>query len=333
MRFQNILITGGAGFIGSHYTRLALKAHPGAKVTVVDKLTYAGNLANLADIKSRIRFVKADIADAARMAPLFKGLQAVVHLAAETHVDRSIGGPEAFLRSNVLGTHCLLEAARKAKVARFVAVSTDEVYGSRPRGFFKEEDRLSPSSPYSASKAASDLLALSYHATYGLPVMVTRCSNNYGPNQYPEKLIPLFITNLLEGKTVPVYGDGSNRRDWIYVEDHARAIDLVLKRGRPGEVYNIEGRQEKDNLSVTRAVLKALGLGLDRIEHVKDRPGHDWRYAIDGRKLRALGFTPGEDFESGIARTVAWYCENLKWWRPLKQGAFQAYYRKQYGRR
>jgi dTDP-glucose 4,6-dehydratase len=333
MRFNSILVTGGAGFIGSHYARLALKAHPGAKVTVVDKLTYAGNLANLADIRGRIRFVKADIADAARMAPLFKGLQAVVHLAAETHVDRSIGGPEAFLRTNVLGTHCLLEAARKAKVARFVAVSTDEVYGSRKSGFFREGDRLSPSSPYSASKAASDLLALSYHTTFGLPVVVTRCSNNYGPNQYPEKLIPLFITNLLEGKQVPVYGDGSNRRDWIYVEDHARAIDLALTEGEPGEVYNIDGRQEKDNLSVTRAVLKALGLGEDRIEHVKDRPGHDWRYAIDGRKLRALGFAPREDFKSGIARTVAWYCANPGWWRPLKAGAFKAYYRKQYAKR
>jgi len=333
MRFKSILITGGAGFIGSHYARLALKAHPGARVTVVDKLTYAGNLANLADIRGRIRFVKADIADAARMAPLFKGLDAVVHLAAETHVDRSIGGPEAFLRTNVLGTHCLLDAARKSGVARFVAVSTDEVYGSRASGFFREGDRLSPSSPYSASKAASDLLALSYHATYGLPVMVTRCSNNYGPNQYPEKLIPLFITNLLEGKQVPVYGDGSNRRDWIYVEDHARAIDLVLKKGAPGEVYNIDGRQEKDNLSVTRAVLKALSLGEGRIEHVKDRPGHDWRYAIDGRKLRALGFAPREDFKSGIARTVAWYSANPRWWQPLKAGAFKAYYRKQYAKR
>jgi dTDP-glucose 4,6-dehydratase len=333
MKLKSILITGGAGFIGSHYVKLAVRKHAGARIVVVDKLTYAGNKANLAEVKGRIQFIKADIGDAKAMAKAFKDMDAVVHFAAETHVDRSIGEPDAFLRTNVLGTHVLLEAAKNAKVGRFVHVSTDEVYGSRDKGYFKEADLLSPSSPYSSSKAASDLLALSYHTTFGLPVMVTRCTNNYGPNQYPEKLIPLFVTNLIEGQQVPVYGDGSNRRDWIYAEDHCRAVDLVLGKGTPGEIYNIAGGQEKDNLSVTHAVLKHCKLGKERIRYVQDRPGHDWRYAIDDRKIRAMGFKPKESFDSGIEKTVAWYQANPQWWRPIKSGAFKQYYLKQYGSR
>jgi dTDP-glucose 4,6-dehydratase len=331
-QYRNILVTGGAGFIGSHYVKWVLKARPDARVTVLDKLTYAGNLANLAEVRGRIRFVRGDIADFKVVRPLFKNLRAVAHFAAETHVDRSIGSAGDFLRTNVLGTQVLLQAAQEAGVKRFVHVSTDEVYGSRPKGYFTEDDTLRPSSPYSASKAASDLLALSYFTTYGLPVMVTRCTNNYGPNQYPEKLIPLFITNLVEGKKVPVYGDGTNRRDWIYVEDHCRAVDLVLGRGKPGQDYNIAGGQEKDNLAVTRTVLKLMGLGLQRIQYVKDRPGHDWRYAISDARIRRMGFKPKESFESGIARTVAWYKANAAWWEPIKSGAFKQYYLKHYGK-
>jgi dTDP-glucose 4,6-dehydratase len=341
VKIKNLLITGGAGFIGSHYVKLAIKSHPGARITVLDKLTYAGNLENLKEVWSRIRFVKGDIADPRAVRPLFKDLDAVVHFAAETHVDRSIGQPDAFLRTNVFGTYTLLEAAREARLARFVHVSTDEVYGSAPAGkFFRETDRLNPSSPYSSSKAASDLLALSYHTTFGLPVLVTRCTNNYGPNQYPEKVIPLFTTNLVEGKRVPVYGSGKNRRDWIYVGDHCRGVDLVLKKGVAGEIYNIAGEAEMDNLALTRNLLEGLA-SLDkagdyrpesRIEFVQDRPGHDFRYAIDCGKIKKIGYRPQETFSSGIRKTVAWYRENAWWWKPLKARKL-AHYRGHYAKK
>ncbi|NLX49382.1 MAG: dTDP-glucose 4,6-dehydratase [Methanospirillum sp.] len=317
---MRLLVTGGCGFIGTNFVRDQLARHPDRTVVNLDALTYAGNPANLADLAPdpRYLFVHGDIRDAALVETLVEGADAVVHFAAESHVDRSIADPGAFVSTNVQGTFTLLEAARRAGVERFVHVSTDEVYGSIREGAFREADPLRPSSPYSASKAGSDLLALAYHATHGLPVAVTRCSNNYGPYQFPEKLIPLFVTNLLEGEKVPVYGSGKNVREWIYVLDHCRAVDLVLEKGAPGEVYNIGSGVEKTNLEITDALLRLLGRDGSWVEHVEDRKGHDFRYAIDCSKLRSLGWAPSFTFEEALAATVDWYRTHEAWWRPLK---------------
>ncbi|REF35084.1 dTDP-glucose 4,6-dehydratase [Thermasporomyces composti] len=323
-----ILVTGAAGFVGSHFVRTLLTGgYPslaGARVTVLDKLTYAGNLANLDPVRDLpgFSFVHGDIADAALVDEVLPGHDAVVHFAAESHVDRSIKGAADFVMTNVVGTHTLLDAALRHGVSPFIHVSTDEVYGSILEGSWPETDPLQPNSPYSASKAASDLIALSYHRTHGLDVRVTRCSNNYGPYQFPEKVIPLFITNLLEGKKVPLYGDGLNVRDWLHVDDHCRAIALVLEKGRPGEIYNIGGGTELTNKELTDRLLAACGATWDSVEYVEDRKGHDRRYSVDWTKIREeLGYTPQRDFETGLAETVAWYRENRAWWEPLKKRA------------
>jgi dTDP-glucose 4,6-dehydratase len=327
-----IVVTGGAGFIGSNFVRYLLQRYQDVEVLNLDKLTYAGNLENLRAVEGdpRYAFVRGDICDAAAVREALAGADAVVNFAAETHVDRSITGPQDFISTDVLGTHTLLEAVRELGVNRFVQIGTDEVYGSAERGAFTEESPLAPSSPYSASKAAADLLVLAYHRTYGAPVLVTRSSNNYGPYQYPEKIIPLFITNAIEGEPVPVYGDGLNARDWLYVGDNCAAIDTVLQRGREGEVYNIGGGNEVRNLALTRQILKLLGRGPDLIRFVADRPGHDRRYAIDCAKVRALGWEAGTPFERGLAETVTWYRENEPWWRAIKSGEWRAYYERQY---
>ncbi|UZJ33404.1 dTDP-glucose 4,6-dehydratase [Streptomyces endophytica] len=319
-----LLVTGAAGFIGSHYVRGLLGgAYPGAgdvRVTVLDKLTYAGNPANLAPVRDHpgFTFVRGDICDGPLLADLLPGHDAVVNFAAESHVDRSIAGADAFVRTNVLGTHTLLEAVRRTGVPRFVQISTDEVYGSIEDGAWTEESPLLPNSPYAATKASADLLVRSYARTHGLDASITRCSNNYGPYQYPEKVIPLFVTSLLSGGTVPLYGDGRHVRDWLHVDDHCRGIQLVLERGRPGEVYHIGGGEELTNLDLTELLLDACGAGSDRIRHVADRPGHDRRYALDDRKLRALGYAPEVPFRTGLLRTVAWYRDNPGWWQPLR---------------
>ncbi len=313
-----LLVTGGAGFIGSNFIRRVLAAHPDTSVLNLDALTYAGNPANLADLANdpRYRFVHADICDRASVRDAFKkGVTSVVHFAAESHVDRSIHDSGPFVRTNVLGTQVLLDAAREHPVEKFVHVSTDEVYGSLgDTGAFTETTPLAPSSPYSASKAASDLLALAYAHTFHMPITVTRCSNNYGPYQYPEKLIPLFIKNLLSDQSVPVYGDGQQVRDWLHVSDHCGAIEAVWQKGRPGEVYNIGGRCERTNLDLTHELLRLLGKPRSLIRHVADRPGHDRRYAIDCTKIeRELGWRPEVTFEAGLANTVAWYRANQRW--------------------
>ncbi len=317
---MKLLVTGGAGFIGSHFIKYILKTYPTYRVVNLDKLTYSGNLDNLKEIASnkRYRFVKGDIVDRKAVDSLVKSVDAVVHFAAETHVDRSIKDGGVFVRTNVNGTHALLEAALKYKLKRFVHVSTDEVYGSRLKGYFKEEDNLNPSSPYSAAKASSDLLARSYFITYGMDVVITRCSNNFGPNQYPEKVIPLFVTNLLEGKKVPLYGAGKNVRDWIYVTDHCRGVDTVLHKGKAGEIYNIAGENYRDNLTLTKTILNMMGKSTSMIERVPDRLGHDFRYAIDCAKIRKIGFKPQVSFEDGIRQTVNWYQDNSWWWKKLK---------------
>ncbi|MEU9122230.1 dTDP-glucose 4,6-dehydratase [Streptomyces sp. NPDC048506] len=323
---MRLLVTGAAGFIGSHYVRSLLTgAYPAAtdvRVTVLDKLTYAGNPANLAPVRDHpgLTFVHGDICDGPLLADLLPGHDAVVNFAAETHVDRSLSGPDAFVRTNVLGTHTLLEAVRRAAVPRLVHVSTDEVYGSIDTGSWTEESPLLPNSPYAATKASADLLVRSYARTHGLDVSITRCSNNYGPYQYPEKVIPLFVTNLLSGGTVPLYGDGRNVRDWLHVDDHCRGIHLVLERGRPGEIYHIAGGEELTNRRLTELLLDACGAGPDRIRHVPDRPGHDHRYALDDHKLRTLGYAPQVPFPTGLLHTVAWYRANPDWWQPLRHG-------------
>jgi dTDP-glucose 4,6-dehydratase len=319
---KKLLVTGGAGFIGSNFIRKVMQKYPDLHVTNLDALTYAGNLNNLSDVSNnpRYTFVKGDICDAATVVKCMQGADAVVHFAAESHVDNSITGPSVFERTNVLGTLTLLEAARQSRIQRFVHVSTDEVYGSRLTGEFSEEDSIAPSSPYSAAKAASDLFVQAYHKTYGVPVIITRSSNNFGPYQHPEKLIPLFVTNLLEGKKVPLYGDGMNVRDWIHVEDNCDAIDFVLRNGQVGEIYNIAGTTSLPNIEITKSILTALGKDESHIEYVKDRPGHDRRYAITDKKLRALGWKPKHDFNTALAQTIAWYKANEKWWKPLKVG-------------
>jgi dTDP-glucose 4,6-dehydratase len=323
---DRVLVTGGAGFIGSHYVRqLVTGAYPAfaeASVIVLDLMTYAGNEENLAPVSGDKRFelVVGDVRDADLLAELLPRTDVVVHFAAESHVDRSIAGADDFMHTNVLGTYILLQACRSAGVRRIVQVSTDEVYGSITTGSWTEEHPLEPNSPYSASKASADLIARSFHRTHGLPVCVTRCSNNYGPYQFPEKIIPLFVTNLLEGGAIPLYGDGGNVRDWLHVDDHCRAVQLVVEGGRPGEVYNIGGGTELSNRELTARLLKEVGADWSFVRNVTDRPGHDQRYSIDWTKIRTeLGYLPHTDLETGLAGTVRWYIENRSWWEPLRE--------------
>jgi dTDP-glucose 4,6-dehydratase len=320
---RRYLVTGGAGFIGSNFIRYLLDHEAGAAVTNLDLLTYAGVEATVRELDAdpRHTFVRGDIGDAALVERLLPGHDVVVNFAAETHVDRSITGPAVFLQTNVVGLGVLLDAARRHGVPRFLQVSTDEVYGSLTAGFAPEDAPLRPSSPYSASKAAGDLLAASYGTTFGYPVVVTRCTNNYGPYQFPEKVIPLFVTNLLDGRKVPLYGEGRNERDWLHVADHCAALHLLVDRGTPGEVYNIGADAQLPNIELTRRILTALGKGEEMIERVADRPGHDLRYAVDSSKLRRLGWAPARSFEEHLAATVEWYRSRPDWWRPLKEGS------------
>lgn len=323
---MQIFVTGGAGFIGSAYVRALLQdEYPGAvgaSVTVLDLLSYSGNRANLPLTDSRLRFVQGDIADSALLRELLPGHDAIVHFAAESHVDRSISGALPFVQTNVLGTQTLLDAARAAGVGRFLHVSTDEVYGSIAEGSWTEDWPLAPNSPYAASKAGSDLMALAAHRTHDMDVVVTRCSNNYGHHQFPEKVIPLFVTNLLDGKQVPLYGDGGNIRDWLHVSDHCRGIQLALEKGRAGEVYNIGGGTELSNRSLTERLLAACGADWDMVRQVEDRKGHDRRYSLDITKIsNELGYTPQVTLDEGLAATVTWYRENRDWWEPLKARA------------
>ena len=322
---MKILVTGGAGFIGSHYVRSVLTGAWGGReptgVVVRDKHTYAGNLENLAPVREsdRLRFVHGDITDVDLLDEVLPGHDAVVHFAAESHVDRSIRGAAPFVTTNVLGTQTLLDAALRHGIPRFVHVSTDEVYGSIEHGSWTEDWPLAPNSPYSAAKAGSDLLALAYHQTYRMDVVVTRCSNNYGPHQFPEKVIPFFVTNLLDGRRVPLYGDGGNVRDWLHVADHCAGIDLVLRGGRAGEVYHIGGGTELTNKDLTARLLEGCGVGWDMVTYVEDRKGHDRRYSLDITKIsEELGYAPAVDFEDGLAGTIDWYRENRAWWEPLK---------------
>jgi dTDP-glucose 4,6-dehydratase len=317
MRF---FVTGGAGFIGSNYVRHLLATDPDAQVTNFDKLTYAGNPASLADLDAdpRYAFVRGDICDADLVGQVLPGHDVVVNFAAETHVDRSLVAPLEAVRTNTVGVATLAEAARHAGVGRFLQVGTDEEYGTISDGSFKETDRLEPSSPYSAAKAGGALVALAYATSHKLDVVVTRCTNNYGPYQLPEKVIPLFVTNLIDGHQVPLYGSGGNVRDWLYVADHCTAIDLVLRRGTAGEVYNVAAGNEVTNLELTRRILAAFGAGEEMIAYVDDRPGHDWRYSLDAAKVRELGWAPAHHFDAGLASTIAWYRGHQDWWRPMK---------------
>ena len=330
---MKLLVTGGAGFIGSNFIRLCMKRHPAWELVNLDKLTYAGNLDNLREIDSdpRYRFVRGDIADAELVGRLAgEGLDAIVNFAAETHVDRSIGNADDFIRTDVYGTFVLLEAARLHKVGKFIQISTDEVYGSIERGSFVETDTLMPRNPYSASKAGADRLAYSYWATYRLPVVITRASNNFGPFQYPEKVIPLFVTNALKDIPLPLYGDGMNVRDWLFVEDHCAAVEFLLEKGVDGEVYNIGGGNELPNAELTRFILDYLKKPATLIKRVKDRQGHDRRYSLNCDKLKALGWKPRTDFEQAMRETIDWYVQNERWWSRLKSGEYMEYYRKQY---
>jgi dTDP-glucose 4,6-dehydratase len=334
----NVLVTGGAGFIGSNFVRWAHNAHPDWQITTLDKLTYAGRMENLAAVMNspRHRFVHGDIADVAVAGPLVRESELVVHFAAETHVDRSIQSAADFITTDVIGTFVLLEAARQApNLKRFIQISTDEVYGSVPTGASRETDELRPRNPYSASKAGADRLAYSYWATYNVPVIITRASNNYGPNQFPEKVIPLFVTNAIDNIPVPLYGDGLNVRDWLHVDDHCRGIDVVIDSGTNGEVYNIGGGNEVTNVDLTHRILELAGRPSTLIREVADRQGHDRRYALDTSKLRGLGWAPQVGFEQGLAATVDWYRQNETWWRPIKEQdqAYRTYYQAQYGTR
>jgi dTDP-glucose 4,6-dehydratase len=328
-------VTGGSGFIGSNFVRHVLATHPEDRIVNLDKLTYAGNPANLADLERdpRYAFVRGDICDAKLVRDAARGVDAIVNFAACTHVDRSLMEPDEFLRTDVFGVFTLLEAVKELKIPRLLHISTDEVYGSVERGSSREIDPLRPSNPYSASKAAGDLLALAYWQTHRLPVLITRSSNNFGSNQYPEKVIPLFVTNALDDQPLPLYGDGKNVRDWLYVLDNCAAIDLVLRKGGEGEVYNIGGGHEVENVVLTRQILRLTGKPESLIKPVKDRPGHDRRYSVDSKKVRQLGWAPRHRFPDALATTVAWYREHESWWRPLKSGEFRAYYEKQYGHR
>ncbi|MDD3115404.1 MAG: dTDP-glucose 4,6-dehydratase [Anaerovibrio sp.] len=337
---MTIIVTGGAGFIGSNFIFYMLKEHPGYRLVCLDKLTYAGNLSTLESVLGRddFRFVRADICDREAVERLFaeEKPDMVVNFAAESHVDRSIENPGIFLETNILGTSVLMDACRKYGVQRYHQVSTDEVYGDlpldRPDLFFTEETPLHTSSPYSSSKAGADLLVLAYCRTYGLPVTISRCSNNYGPYHFPEKLIPLMIANALANKPLPVYGEGLNVRDWLYVEDHCRAIDLIIHKGRVGEVYNVGGHNEKQNIEIVKIICRELDRSEELIVHVEDRKGHDRRYAIDPAKIhRELGWLPETKFEDGIKKTVRWYLDNQKWWQEIISGEYQQYYEKMYG--
>lgn len=336
---MNLLVTGGAGFIGSNFVRYMLNKYPEYKIVNYDLLTYAGNLENLKDIQEHPRyvFVKGDIRNDQLVDYIVKShhIDVIVNFAAESHVDRSISDPNVFVKTNVLGTQVLLDVARANNIQKYVQISTDEVYGSLgDTGYFTEETPLAPNSPYSASKASADLLVRAYHETYGLDVNITRCSNNYGPYHFPEKLIPLMITNALEGKELPIYGDGQNIRDWLHVKDHCAAIDLVIHKGKRGEVYNIGGHNERTNNEIVHLIVEKLGVSKSLIKYVADRPGHDRRYAIDSTKIMTeLGWKPQYTFERGIEETIQWYINNSDWWKRIKSGEYMAYYQKQYGER
>jgi dTDP-glucose 4,6-dehydratase len=334
---MKILVTGGAGFIGSNFIHQTLKAHPDWDVTNLDKVTYAGNLENLQGIEKdpRYHFVKGDIADHEVVDSLLaQKFDVIVNFAAESHVDRSILDATPFIDTNIRGTQVLLEGVRKHGVGKYIQVSTDEVYGSIDKGSFTEKSPLDPSSPYSACKASADLLCLAYFKTHHTPIVITRCTNNYGPYQFPEKLIPLVISNAMEGKPIPVYGDGLNVRDWIYVLDHCRALDTVIQYGKTGEIYNVAGNSEKTNLELIRAILRHLKKPESLIKFVTDRPGHDRRYAIDGTKIeKELGWKPAYAYEDALASTVDWYLQNEAWWRRIKSGDYLKYYDTWYGHR
>jgi dTDP-glucose 4,6-dehydratase len=331
---MKILVTGGAGFIGSNFLKHILAQYPHYKIVNLDKLTYAGNLDNLSDVEDNpsYRFIKGDICDQSLVERVVEDkIDVIINFAAETHVDRSIYDPKIFVGTNVLGTQVLLESALKFKIDRFVQISTDEVYGSSTKGFFTESSPLLPNSPYSASKASADLLVRSYFKTFGLPAIITRCTNNFGPYQFPEKLIPLFITNALSDQELPLYGDGLYVRDWLHVADHGKALDLILHQGKIGEIYNISASHEKTNLEITELILKKLSKPKSLIKHVKDRPAHDRRYALDSSKIRnELGWKPDTSFEEGLAKTVDWYIANQKWWQKIKTGEYLEYYQKHY---
>ncbi|GGL56489.1 dTDP-glucose 4,6-dehydratase [Sporolactobacillus putidus] len=334
---MKLLVTGGAGFIGSNFVHHMLRFHPDDTIVNYDLLTYAGNLENLKDVEnnSNYHFVRGDIRNRELLDYIIDhfDIDTVVNFAAESHVDRSITEPDVFVKTNVLGTQTLLDVAKSRNVNKYLQISTDEVYGSLgPDGYFTETTPLAPNSPYSASKASADLLVRAYYETYGMNVNITRCSNNYGPYHFPEKLIPLMVTNALEGKELPVYGDGKNIRDWLYVEDHCRAIDLVLHKGKSGEVYNIGGHNEKRNIDIVERIVDTLGKSRDLIKHVTDRLGHDRRYAIDPTKIETeLGWEPQYTFETGIKETIQWYLDHEDWWRKIKSGEYMDYYKKQYG--
>lgn len=334
---KRVLVTGGAGFIGSCFARTLRAERPDVEVVVLDKLTYAGNLANLEVFVGdpRYRFVKGDIADPAAVADAMAGCDTVLNFAAETHVDRSLHSAAEFLDTDVKGVFVLLEEARRVGLSRFIQISTDEVYGQILEGSFEEGHPLNPRNPYSAAKCGGDRLAYSFWASYGVPVIVTRASNNYGPYHYPEKLIPLFVTNAIDDKPLPLYGDGKNVRDWLYVEDHARALLFLLEHGQSGETYNIGGGNEIENIEITRRILGLLGKPETLVRMVSDRPGHDRRYSLDTAKLRALGWAPRFDFEKGLEATVRWYVDNPGWWRPIKEGdtEYRAWYEKNYAER
>ncbi len=332
---MKLLVTGGSGFIGSNFIRHVLATYPDDGVVNLDKLTYAGNPANLKDVEHdpRYAFVHGDVCDAKLVRDVVRGVDAVINFAACTHVDRSLMEPDEFLKTDVFGVFTLLEAVKELKIPRLLHISTDEVYGSVEHGSSRESDPLRPSNPYSASKAGGDLLALAYWQTHRVPVLITRSSNNFGPYQYPEKVVPLFITNALEDRPLPLYGDGRNVRDWLYVLDNCAAIDLVLRRGKDGEVYNIGGGHEVENIVLTRQILHLAGKPETLIQPVKDRPGHDRRYSLDSKKVRQLGWAPRHKFGDALQATVGWYREHEAWWRPLKSGEFRAYYEKQYGSR
>lgn len=321
---KRILVTGGSGFIGSNFLRYFLKHHPGISIVNLDKLTYAGVRANTQDLENGhpYEFVQGDICDTGLVRQLVKQVDGIVHFAAETHVDRSIETARDFAMTNVVGTSVLLEAAKEFQTKRFLHFSTDEVYGSRPSGSFKEEDMLNPTSPYSATKAASDLLSLSYWKTHRVPVIVIRSTNNFGPFQFPEKLIPLFITNLIDGKKVPLYSKGEHVRDWLYVGDCVRATDFILERGAPGEIYNLGGRSEMSNIDLTRCLLQEFGRGEEAVQYVKDRPAHDFRYSLDASKLKRLGFDIQPQFQTHLRTTIEWYRTHRSWWVPLKMDAY-----------
>ncbi len=329
---KRICVTGAAGFIGSNYVRWKLQQDPDVHIVVFDKMTYAGNKDNLKDLDAaRYTFIQGDIADKAAITAAMEGCDAIVNFAADSHVDRSIMGATDFIATNVTGVYNICEAARELKTPRVLLVSTDEVYGSIREGSFSETDRQGPRNPYSASKAGGELVALAHVETYGTPIIITRGSNTYGPYQYPEKVMPLFITNLIDGEQVPLYQGGEhNVRDWLYVEDHASGVDMALMKGEVGHIYNVAGGNERENIVLTKRLLELCGRGEEFIRLVKDRPGHDFRYSIDATKLRGLGWEPKMDWDEGVAATVEWYKSNDWWWRPIKSGEFKEYYRRQY---